>query len=221
MKRKKNGVVRFRRFVLVSIGFVLFGCAALWALVGCRNRPTVDRYGNVHIFGGLDVDGNITSEGTITGEDVTAEDDVTAGDDLQYVDEVVQVPPLPTPPPPVPPAPPPSPTALTVTLLPPFVGLSAEGNPNPPATCATFVVGTFNIEVKINIEGGVVPYIVHTRNYYGANEEADAEGDTSFFFDASVPTTECVSSQIRVTDANGEKKDVFFYVKIIPPIILR
>lgn len=160
----------------------------------------------------------------MVGDDVVAIDDVIAGDDLEHVGDIVQIPTLP----------PPDPDdedndddgnggedtdgggnetrPLTVMLLAPFVGLLEEGI--SPTDCVELTLGKFNVEARLTIDGKA-PFTVQFRNYYGSIRRGVIDtGEVSFFFDASVPTTTCVSSQIRVTDAEGNEKNLFFYLSV-------
>lgn len=166
------------------------------------NAPNGGNIGGVII----DDEGNVIVPG-----DLTVEGDATIGEG----DDAVTIPPPPVvqPPPPDDDVPPPAIGELKAILSPPFVGLAGEGS--PPASCAAVATGSFGIKVEVKVEGGTGPFVVRFRNYYGAGSDQSGEGrEFTFVFDASVPTTECVSSQLRVTDAEGRVKNLFFYLRV-------
>ncbi|MEK7209158.1 MAG: hypothetical protein AAB677_02775 [Patescibacteria group bacterium] len=218
---------------MMSLRFQWLGLVVL--VGGCGNWPpplVVDR--DVVVTGDLDVQGEFTAaSGEIGGVEIADDNvdipgDVAIGDDLNVGgsvtigggDDIVVIPPPPPVPPVVPPlvipppvVPPPSVGELEITLAPPFVGLAEEGL--RPIDCTAFTAGNFGIEVKVKIEGGIGPFAVRFRNYYGSGTNQSGAGrEFTFVFDASVPTTECVSSQIRVTDIGGRVRNLFFYLRV-------
>lgn len=232
----------FLATVVVLVPLALWGCGNKWPPPINVDRPVVFHQpvsfpggivGNVTITASDGSQGNLNVAGTVTAEDVNVQENldvggnttthgdnttvgnVIVGGDVEHVGEVVQIPELPPPPPPDDeddPGDNGEPEPLVVTLSSPFIGLLEEGM--PPSDCVVLAVGNFNVEAHLVIDGEA-PFTVKFRNYYGSVEQEVGDGpEVSLFFDAAVPTTTCVSSQVRVTDAEGNEKNLFFYLSV-------